>query len=129
MKKRTPPKKLRKTEAINSGWAFSVGVTIGDTVDESGMYFQTESNTVTFPSGTFSGFQVGDVITITGGTTAKKKKKVHVARRRKQERQETHTITNVSETTMTIAVNDLVTATKISETGWSVCTSAGVITI
>ena len=129
MKKRASPKKLRGTETINGGWSFSASIKLGDITDESGIYHEASASTVTFPSGTFSGFQVGDIITIEGGQEAKKKKKVHVARRRKQERQETHTITNVSETTMTIAVNDLVTATKISETGWSVCTSAGVITI
>jgi len=128
MKKRTSPKNLRKPRIISGGWAFSGAVTLGTITDESGMYFQTDTTSVTFPSGTFSGFQVGDVITITGGQEAKKKKKVHVARRRKQNKETTHTITDVRSTTMTIAVNDLVTATKISETGWSIHSTTGTIT-
>lgn len=132
MKKRTSPKNLRKPATAKWG-IYTGAVTLGTLTDASGgMYFQTDTTSVTFPSGTFNGFAIGDVITITGGANSpepKKVKKVHVARRYRKEKPVTHTITNVSETTMTIAVNDLVTATKLSEDSWSVYSQAGTIII
>jgi len=142
MKNRTPPRKLRKRnrkiETVTGNWIFAgkVGttgatLTFDSLTDDSIIYFDSQATTVTYPSQAFSGFQVGDTITITGqaNENIKKKKKVHVARRRKQNKQTTHTITNISETAMTIGINNLVTATKISETSWSVHHTTGVITI
>jgi hypothetical protein len=96
MKKRRHPRTKRKSETITGRWAFSGAVTLGTISGDTSLYYESNATSVTFPAGTFSGFAVGDVITITGGandSTPVKKKKVHVARRRRKERPITHTIT------------------------------------
>jgi hypothetical protein len=133
MKKRTSYKEIRRQRKKANAWGYWVSsgpITLGNIDASASLYFDTSAaTTVTFPEGTFNGFQTGDIITINDSyTEVKKKKKVHVARRYRKEKPVTHTITNVSETTMTIAVNDLVTATKISEDSWSVHSSTGTIT-
>ena len=131
MKKRVSHKEVRRQKKHSNAWGYWISsgpVTLGN-INDGALYFDTNATSVTFPSGQFSGFQVGDVITITGEQEAKKVKKVHVARRYRKEKPVTHTITNVSETTMTIAVNDYATATKISDDSWSVTSSTGTITL
>lgn len=117
MKHKLPRKlrRLRRTEAISVGEGEIL--TTGDLI-----YYDGTSPTVTFPSGIFDSFSVGDVITINSSQVARKKNKVHVARRRKQKKLVTHTITNIGPTAMTIAVNDLTTATKISNSRWAIST-------
>ncbi len=124
--KRKLPRKLRRqsriAETITGNWVFAADDVKWVDANDSIVYFDASATTVTFPAESFSGFSIGDVITISGrgNEKVKKKKKVHVARRRKQEKQDTHTITDISTTTMTIATNGLLTATKISDTSWSV---------
>ena len=125
--KRRLPRKLRRykrAEGITGNWSWGV-ITLGDIDDDSIVYFDQSATTVTFPTESFGGFAVGDVITISGRANEKikKKKKVHVARRRKKEKEDTHTITDITATTMTISSNDTVTATKIDESNWSVSSS------
>ena len=134
MKKRISYKERRRQRKTANAWGYWISsgpVTLGNINDGASMYFDTSAaTTVTFPEGTFNGFQTGDIITINDGyTEVKKKKKVHVARRYRKEKPVTHTITNVSETTMTIAINDYATATKISDDSWSVHSTTGTITI
>ena len=130
MKNRKSPKQLRQAlkrqRDFADTWIFSGPMMFGNMDANATVYFDTGTTSVTYPAGTFNGFNVGDIITISTGEGAKKKKKVHVARRRKQNREITHTITNVSDTSMTIAVNDTTTATKISDSGWSVTSSGGI---
>jgi len=109
--KRPSPKKLRRQSrnTITGNWAI---VNSGEWVVDSGdtLFYDGNTTTVTLPAGSFSGFQVGDIITITNraGNNIKKKRKVHVARRRNKEKLNTHTITEVSPTTMTVSSNELV---------------------
>ena len=121
--KRKLPRKLRRykrTEGITGNWTWG-DITIGDDNDTL-IYFDDKATTVTFPMESFSGFAVGDTITITGRANEKikKKKKVHVARRREQTKKETHTITDITATTMTITTDDVITATKVDDSNWSV---------
>ena len=133
MKKRVSHKEIRRQRKANNAWGYWVSsgpITLSNIDDSGTLYFDTSAaTTITFPEGTFNGFKTGDIITINDGyTDVKKKKKVHVARRYRKEKPVTHTITNVSNTTMTISVNDLVTATKISDTGWTVHSQIGSVT-
>jgi len=125
MKNRILPRKLRRqkrTELVTGVWTWGDTVTFGNIDSGSIIYFDSDTTTITFPSGTENGFQVGDIITILGHNPnkIKKKKKVHVARRRQQKKQITHTITDVSATTMTINTNESLALTKFSERDWIV---------
>jgi hypothetical protein len=120
------PRKLRRhkrTEGITGNWTWG-DITLGDTANDSLVYFNDSATTVTFPTDSFSGFAIGDVITISGRANekVKRKKKVHVARRRKQEKLDKHTITDITETTLTISTDESVILTYLYD-GWkaSIC--------
>lgn len=104
-------KLLRRTEAATTTgkWTWGDTITLTNVEDaDTIIYFDDKATTVTFPMESFSGFAIGDTITITGRANEKikKKKKVHVARRRMHEKQETHTITDISTNTITIKANE-----------------------
>lgn len=123
MKNRKSPKQLRQAlkrqRDFADTWIFSGPMMFGNMDANATVYFDT-GTTVTLPSGSFSGFSAGDIITITSGAGVKKKKKVHVARRRKQEKIQTHTITDVGATTITISSNELVSVRKELYDEWKI---------